>query len=191
MMSWLRNPFKSDKRRQRTPEDVAQFYKGLGFFAGAGAADVIRRYTEESGKPPNPAKPLDDAELLSLSENDVWADDQEADVCSENKVYEEVLAQWAAISRGAFAPSAITEKWDSEKGPVTVSFQLNGQLVSVLPRYNDDWIDMEILLQINRLIGTSGYQFECTDLGNRALVLCLTPAEKETMKKERDFPFFW
>jgi hypothetical protein len=190
-MSWLSNPFKSDKRRQGTPEDVVRFYKGLGFFAGAAAADVIRQYREELGQPPNPAKSWDDAELLSFSENDVWADDQEADVCAGNKIYEEVLPQWAAISRGAFAPSAIAEKWDSEEGPVTVSFQLNGQAVSVLPLYKDDWIDMEILLQINRLIGTSGYQFQCTDLGNMAVVLCLTPAEKEAMKKERDFPFFW
>jgi len=81
--------------------------------------------------------------------------------------------------------------WDSEHGPVTVSFHLDGNLVSVRPLYKDDWIDMEILLQINRLIAASGYQFEATDLGNMAVVLCLTGAEKEAMKKERDFPFFW
>src|SRR5215471_14940715 len=171
-MTWLGKLLTSDRKRRDSPEDVVRFYQGLGFFAGADPAAVIRRYVDDFGGPPNPAKRWDDAELLTLSDNDVWADDQEADVCPENRVYEEVVAQWAAISHGAFTPSGITEMWDSEHGPVTVSFHLDGNLVSVRPLYKDDWIDMEILLRINRLIAASGYQFEATDLGNTAVVLC-------------------
>ena len=190
LMSWFNKIFKSDSRAS-APEDVVRFYQQLGFFAGADRAAVVQGYTEEHGAPPDAAKPWDDVFLLSGAEGEVWADDPEADVCAENEVYSEVLPQWARISHGAFAPAGISEHWESDSGPITLSFQLGGQPASVSPNYQDDWIDLEVLRQINALIASSGRHFECAVDGNFALVLCLTPEQKATMQTQRQFPFAW
>ena len=192
-MSWFKNLFNSngDRPGMSGPEAVIVFYQQLGFFAGAAPATVVRRYTTDHREPPDSQKPWDDVFLLSYADGEVWASDPEADVCAENEIYSEVLPQWASVSCGTFAPSDITEHWESENGPIVLSFQLGGQPASVTPSYQDDWIDLEVLLQINRLITPSGRQFECAVDGNFVLVLCLTSEQKSRMQIERKFPFAW
>jgi hypothetical protein len=190
-MSWFSKISKGDSARPNSPEEVVRFYQRLGFFADANPVAVVQQYTEEHGTLPDPGKPWDDVFLLAHSEGDVWADDLEADVCPENEVYSCVLPQWARISHGAFAPAGIMEHWDDEGGPITLGFEFGEQQVSVSPRYHDDWIDLEVLRQINALIAPSGRQFECAVDGNFALVLCLTPEQKATMQTQRRFPFVW
>jgi len=190
-MSWFSTIFKGDAPRANSPEEVVRFYQQLGFFTGADPAAVVQRYTAEYDAPPDPSKRWDDVFLLSYSKGDVWADDPEADVCAENEVYSEILPKWARISHGAFAPGAITEEWDDESGPITLRFDLGGSAESVSPNYQDDWIDLEVLRQVNALIVKSGRQFECAVDGNFALVLCLTPEQKATMRTQRGFPFAW
>jgi len=191
-MSWFSKILKSDSAKTSSPEDVIRFYQRLGFFAGADVATVVQRYSDDHGESPNAAKPpWDDVFLLAYSDGDVWADDPEADVCAEHEVYSEVLPQWARISHGAFAIGGISEHWDGDSGPITLSFQLGDRQASVSPSYQDDWIDLEVLRQINALIAPSGRQFECAVDGNFALVLCLTPEQKTTMQTQRRFPFAW
>jgi hypothetical protein len=134
-MGWLNRIFtgSSGESSARSPDEVLRFYQSLGFFAGADPGEVIQRYRDDYGEPPNPGKPWDDVFLLGLAKDEVWADDPEADVCAENLVYAEVLPHWASISRGAFAPEGITERWESESGPITLSFELGGQPASVSP----------------------------------------------------------
>jgi len=190
-MSWFTKIFKSESGRASTAEEVIRLYQQLGFFVGADPAAVVQRYFDDHRKPPNASEPWDDVFLLAYSEGNVWEGDLEADVCAHNEVYSEVLPEWARISRGAFAPSAITEHWESETGPITLSFQLGGQPASLSPGYHDDWIDLKILQQINGLIALSGHQFECAVDCNFVLVLCLTPEQKRTMQTQRQFPFAW
>jgi len=190
-MSWFSKIFAAGSGSASTPDEVVRFYQRLGFFAGADPATVIQQYTDERGEAPNASKPWDDVFLLAYSKGDAWADDPEADVCAENEVYSEVLARWAGISHGAFAPSGITEHWESDVGPITLGIQLGGRQVSLSPNYQDDWIDLEVLRQINSLITPSGRQFECAVDGNFALVLCLTAEQKTTMQTQRQFPFAW
>jgi len=129
--------------------------------------------------------------LLAYAEGDVWVGDPEADVCAENQVYREVLGEWAIISKGAFTPTSIREDWETDTGPVEVSFDLAGRLTKVSPAYENDWIDLKVLRQINALIATSDRQFECAADVNFALVLCLTWEQKQRMGLERSFPFMW
>ena len=175
----------------KTPDDVVRFYQELGFFAGIDPASVVQRYAHDYGRPPTANNPWDDVFLLAYAEGEVWADDPEADVCAENEVYSEVLAQWARISHGAFTPTEVTEHWESESGPITLTFNLGSRTSSVSPSYQDDWIDLEVLRQINAIIGPSGRQFECAVDGNFVLVLCLTIEQKITMQTQRKFPFAW
>jgi hypothetical protein len=169
-------------------EDVIRFYQELGFFKGADPGYIVGRYTDDMGEPPRDDRPWDDVYLFAYS-NEVWSDDPEADVCVGNRVYSEVLPEWASISNGAFAPSDIREHWATETGPVTLTFQLAGQRVSVSPSCQDDWIDLDVLQQINSLIASSGRQFEFTVDGNFAVVMCLTPDQKKAMLERRSFPF--
>jgi hypothetical protein len=190
-MSSLNENSKGDSPRAGSREDVIRFYQHLGFFKAVEPATVIQRYIDGYGEPPSADNRWDDVFLLAYAEGEVWAEDPEADVCADNEVYSEVLPEWARISQGAFLPDNITEDWESETGPVTVSFDLGGQPASVSPSYQDDWIDLEVLHQINQLIAASGRQFECAVDGNFALVLCLTPDQKRTMQGQRNFPFAW
>ncbi len=190
-MNWFTRVFKGDGGRANDPESVVRFYQRLGFFGHVDPATVVRRYVEDHGNPPNPAEVWDQVFLLAYSEGDVWSGDPEADVCAENEVYSEVLVEWARISGGAFSPVDIREEWDGEEGPITLSFGLGGHRVSVAPSYQDDWIDLEVLRQINGLIQSSGRQFECAVDGNFVLVLCLTADQKAKMRAERQFPFAW
>jgi hypothetical protein len=167
------------------------YYQELGFFPDADPSDVIQRYAEAHGEPPNPADPWHDVSLLASSPQGVWADDPECDVSMGNKGYTRVLPLWARISRGAFVPSHIREQWESETGPIRVTFRLDARTVSVAPRYRNDRLDLEVLRQINRLIAATGRQFECASDRNFALVLCLTGEQKRRLQVERGFPFAW
>lgn len=190
-MSWLDKFFNRIPTGLSTPDEVVRFYQRLGFFAGQDPVSILHRYSEEHGSPLDPSDPWDDAFLLAFSDGDVWASDPEADVCVQNEVYSEVLPEWASISAGAFMPTDISEAWESPEGPITVSFLLGGRPSTLSPEYQDDWIDLAVLKQINALIVPSGRQFECAVDGNFALVLCLTSAQKEAMRTQRRFPFVW
>lgn len=194
-MRWIKNWFLRTAKPQptaySTPEAVIRFYQDVGFFTDSKAVNVLKRWTAEMGGFPDPSKRWDDAYLLRLSVGDVWADDPEADVCAENRVYSEVLLEWANVSHGAFNPRDIDEQWEGEKGPVHLAFTLAGRPAKISPAYQNDWIDLEVLRQINDLIAASGRQFECATDCNFALVVCLTPEQKQRMRTERNFPFAW
>jgi hypothetical protein len=189
-MSWFNKIFKGGGAS--SPEEVVRFYQELGFFMGYHAYQVVQLYADEHGEQPNPERVWDDVLLLKYSKG-VWVDDPEADVCAANQVYSRVLPQWARISHNAFAPMDVTEHWESDKGPIAVSFQLRGheEPVSVSPHFQDDWIDLAVLQQINELIAPSGRQFQCVVDGNLAMVMCLTPEERVAMQTKRQFPFAW
>lgn len=172
-----------------TPTEVIGFYQEMGFFDGVTPEEVIEAYLVDWGELPDPWQKWDDAFLLSYSASRVWADDAEADVCAENKVYTGVLPAWAEASQGAFAPENIEERWESETGPVHLSFTLDGTARTLSPRYLDDWLDVDVLAQANEWLADRAYT-GFSD-GNYSLVLCLTPEERERMERVRTFPFTW
>ena len=174
-----------------TPEDVVRYYQQLGFFVGAEPPAIVEQYREDHGALPDPGNPWDDVFLLTYAKHEAWADDPEADVCAENMVYSRVLPEWAKISQGSFPLTKIDENWETEEGPVRLQLQMGDRTLLITPKFYNDWMDLDILLQINRLIAGSGRRFECALDGNFALVLCLTSKQKKTMKRQRCFPFAW
>jgi hypothetical protein len=190
-MGWLSKFFKPESKIANTPEDVVRFYQQLGFFVGADPAAVIEEYTARHGTPPKAGNRWDDVFLLACADGEVWSEDPEADVCAENAVYSEVLPEWSRISHGAFVPTGLSEHWESDHGPITLSFELDGWHAIVSPNYLNDWIDLDVLQKINQLIADSNRRFESAVDGNFALVLCLTPEQKSAMQTLRQFPFAW
>jgi hypothetical protein len=124
-------------------------------------------------------------ELLAAAEDTarVWWRDLEADVADGNGVYAATLEEWAAISDGAFAPSAVEEAWASDEGPVTIDFELDGTRLRLEPAYAEDWVDARIATPINELIAASGRRFEFVKAFDQtAFVMALTVAERDALE---------
>jgi hypothetical protein len=160
----------------------------LGFLNYAPAEGVLRRFEEQWGRPPDPHRSTDDVWLLSLDEARVWSDDPEADAAG-NQVYCEVLAELSAIAGGVFEPSRIEEYWETDEGPILVSFWLANKQYVVDPFFQDDWLDLTILLQLNHLIAPSGKQFVCAGDVNHAIVFVTDDETRKVLEEIRRFPF--
>lgn len=119
----------------------------------------------------------------------IWWRDTEADVFMDNHVYEEVLGEWARISNGAFQPENITEHWDSEQGPLRITFDLDGQPRELHPAVQDDWLDMNIVAEINRMIESTGRRFAMHVPDQTAVLMCVTPDERRRLENERGWSF--
>lgn len=130
--------------------------------------------------------------LLRADATRVWWEDTEADVCATNQVYVETLRAWAGISRGAFSPQDVTETWESDEGPITVRFTLDGVERTLHPECLDDWLDLEILVPLNDWLRHTGYAFELYEAFDQtAFIVVLTPDEKARLERERGWRFAW
>ena len=162
----------------------------LGFFADRPdlsnediSQRVEARLDELYGGELLPDDPLLELIVASLDDARVWWGDLEADVGHGSDAYVATLEQWAAISKGAFAPEDIRETWDSEAGPVTVAFALDGENVELKPEYLEDWIDPRILAPINERIAGSGRRFELFQAFDQsAFVMALTNRERDALE---------
>jgi hypothetical protein len=129
---------------------------------------------------------LADMVLLLGDRRRVWWRDLEGVFASED-AYVTTLTEWAAISRSAFAPEEIIERWHSEDGPADIEFVLGGRHHRVVhPNLRDDFLNIAIISEINRLIGDSGYRFAvCDNLGVPNWVVALTGEEEARLRRER------
>ena len=57
--------------------------------------------------------------------------------------------------------------------------------------WDDDWIDLDVLRQLNAEIAQSGRQFAYAVDVNHSVVVCLTSEQKDRMSQQRKFPFAW
>lgn len=173
-----------------------KYFRSLGFFAehtGLSDEQLAAHLTDAAKERHgviNPGDELADLMLLSLDQQRVWWEDTEADVCAENKVYAETLRAWSAISRGTFAPENIVETWKTERGPVLVEFNFKGKPAALHPSYMDDYIDINILQSVNRLVVDTGIQFRLHAIFDQtAFIVALTLDEKKKLEKERGWRF--
>ena len=126
--------------------------RALGFFEDPGRTDedvaeeLAEDYEFTWNEPPDPTKPLIELELLTFDDARVWWEDTEADVAQGNDAYIEALEALRRISRGAFRPTAVTETWDGPTGPLHIVFLLDGMRRVIRPRYLNDFLDIEGLI---------------------------------------------
>jgi hypothetical protein len=133
---------------------------------------------------------LADMILLLGDRSRVWWRDLEGVFAGED-AYVTTLTEWATISRGAFAPEQIIERWHSDDGPADIDFMLGSQRYRVAhPNLRDDFLNIAILSDINRLIGDSGYHFAvCDNLGMPNWVVALTREEEDRLRHDRGWSF--
>lgn len=139
---------------------------------------------------PNPLYGVTDLSLLAMDKDAVWWHDTEADVFMGNNVYVRVLREWGSISRGTFLPEHIEEVWESADGPVEIRFAHHGDRFTIYAESFGDYLDLRVLLQINRLIRDSGIRFELYEAFDQsAFIIALTPLEKQKLEVERNWRF--
>lgn len=190
-MSFLGDFF--SKQRKMSIDEVVEFYMKFGFFGGGDPKStterLVARYREAWGDAPDPGKPWDDVFMLALDEERVWQDDPECDVCEENKVYTETLQEWSRISQGIFQPQGIEEVWEGERGPISVHLTLGSTRHTLRPKWDNDWLDLNILTPINELIAKSGKHLACASDVNFAIVFPIDQQGRKQLTSVRRFPF--
>ena len=187
-MGWFADLFRSHLRM--SPPQVVRFYQELGFLGSERPDEILLRFEQQMGRPLDPLKPWDDAHLLSFDRDRVWSFDPNCDLCAEGQDYSRALREWSRVSGGVFVPADIEERWDSETGPIAMNFTLNGVRHSVRPEYLDDYLDLAILTEINRLMTETGRQFACAwDWANFAIVFAVNADARRRLRNVRQFPF--
>ena len=182
---------------RRSLAEFVDDYRAVGFFGGENPAVAARRIAREHerewGEAPPLATRLDELTLLAYDKRRVWFADLERDVIDGNDAYVEAFGEWARISRGAFRPRAVSERWAGEEGPVTIAFELGGERHEVHAAGQGDFLDLCVLTSgINPLIAGSGRQFAVyrpdAGLGQEAFVVALTAQERAALER-RDWTF--
>jgi hypothetical protein len=181
--------------------DFADFYKPLGFFAVLKemsneefAEELIKLAKNEATPFKRPYWYLEQW-ILNYDEYRVCGGDMERDVGPPmdgefDGEYVEFIEELKNISCGNFNPQEISEVWDSDEGPVSVTFKINNVTYEVNPVVDDDWLDPSIIKGINKSIANTGHKFYAVyDQGQGYWFYCLTEDEMKILKKERKYKF--
>lgn len=169
-------------------ESLAAFvreYQHFDFFEGDSADDIVRAYERDfEERPAVPASRSDELALLGYDRDRAWFSDIELDVAEGNDIYVDTFAEWARISRGAFKPSDVRERWHGEDGPVTISFTLDGRKRTIEAAPQGDFLDLCVLPAINELIDRRRFELYRPDaaLGQVAFIVALTAEEKRALE---------
>ena len=119
-----------------------------------------------------------------------WSETEGASVSRNNQEYLRAFERWSEISRGYFLPQDLKETWETESESVAIEFTINGMKQRIKPEYFEEYMDLEILVEINLLIAQTGYRFEVCELSpDWNLVIVLSLAEKERIERERRLEF--
>ncbi len=176
--------------------EAVRFYRPLGFFEHeakltdeALAKKLMKQLREEYGEAQiDRSDPrFSDHYLLALDRDQVWADDLEADVAAGNDVYATVIADWAKLSAGQLKVSKVTERWESDDGPVTLKFSINGTPTEITIKQKDDWIDpIDILEALNQALKGSGYHYAFGAVDQTGYVVFAKQTALDAMRRERN-----
>lgn len=142
----------------------------------------IKKYNGEF----SPSFPTSESHLVRYDTKRVWLGQFEYEAMNENNEYVKILNALSNISNGAFAPSEI--KQTGEQGGITINFKLKGAPIIMKAEGKLDWLDMNILKDINKMIRETGLQFYIYDLRDGTfLVVCLTAEERKNLSKEKNW----
>lgn len=155
------------------------------------ANEIRLKHIEDWGENPETKGILDDYIILKYGSGKIWWKDTEADVLNGNNVYVHTLNEWAEISENSFSPMKIIEKWKTDEGPIVVEFELNQKPHAFYPEYLDDYIDIDILKKINKLMPNEKNQFEwVVPFDQTAFVMWVSKVEKRDLIR-RGWRFSW
>lgn len=170
--------------------------RSLGFFTGWDGDDAMvaarleedRRRSTGAGFEPGEGV-WSELELAAGDHARVWWADTEADVQAGAKVYERVIRQWAAISRGIFLPARARERWESDEGPVDVAVDLDGQEHELRVSWLGDFIDVDGLLeQVNDILVDRARRFVPVTTGDQTAYVIMVDRREQKVLLDRGWP---
>jgi len=156
----------------------------------------INDYTQLYKSYYDPGMSLSAIELASLDEDKMLYLDLEADVCNENKIYCEVIKMFDKLGKEDFNPTQISEFWESETGPIHVSFVQGSDTTKIDPTYLDDWLHESVFIECQKQIekkgkyrlvyslGVDGYGY-----GQSVVLMRLTIKEQNVLERAFDWKF--
>ncbi|QHW33233.1 hypothetical protein GZH47_22215 [Paenibacillus rhizovicinus] len=187
--------------RQQRIQDAFNYYKQLGFYKDTQLTveDVTEKINKENQfsqffDPFSPSEEnyyfaFGDLFVWGLDNSKTWFKDLEMDVVEGNNAYVKTLKEWSDISQGEFILTDVHEEWKSTEGPVNVYFTLNNKQYKYKLSKQSDFINMEILKDINKLIDDTGFQYYSIAMDQSVFVVLLTENEKERIESDRAVPF--
>jgi hypothetical protein len=138
----------------------------------------------------DPGMELQTYQVLMLDRDKVVYGDAESGVGKGNNQYVALLKAFSAVSGELFNPTDIVENWESETGPIRVSFKETGEEVAFQPAYHDDWFSDEVFTVINQQMTKRGkdkfYMFLARDgwgLGQNFLYVRMTELQRQGLQK--------
>lgn len=170
---------------------TARYFRAMGFFlkysglsdeelASRIMDDVCRQWDEPCPLGAEKDPQLADMYLLATDTGRTWQGDLEF-VYPGESAYVQFLNRLAAISRGAFRPLDVVEKWSGERGPVSVEFAVDGRRYKFIHR-GGDMLDVSIIRTVNGAIKDRGIRFEaCDNMGMPSFIVGLTQEEREKL----------
>jgi hypothetical protein len=173
--------------KERSLPEFVRAYRRAGFFAGEPPAQAAKRieaaYRSEWEEEPRIRTRFDELSLLYYDRDRVWFEDIERDVLEGNDAYVDAFDEWAKISRGAFRPRDVREEWNGERA--TIRFTLDGREHSVEAAPQGDFLDLCVLLSLNRLLDRRQFALYRPDtaLGQSAFVVAVTDRERRTLER--------
>lgn len=188
------------------PEEVAyiedwlarlvEFYRRFGFFGAyrkMSVEEVVDKLVElelAEGRVYDPDELTADIQALRWDKVRVWTEDPFRKIVPEEKVYEETLGIWSKISRKAFEPEKVKERWESPQGGVWVEMMIHEHPYILEVLHQDYVVDLEIIKEINQLMLHPFLRFHiCDAVDDIMSVLVLTPEERVQIERERGLVF--
>jgi hypothetical protein len=157
----------------------------------------MREHSKIFGYEYDPGRNLSDQQLASQDSRKVLHFDLEADVCKENKVYTWLLQRLNELSGIDNLITEVIEEWESETGPIKLSYKLNDEKNVSQPEYLDDWVDQTFidmtLEKISKVINEPFHICLGPDedwLGQDVSYMRLTTEEREILEEKLNWKFF-
>lgn len=125
--------------------------------------------------------------IAQLDPKRVWWHDLEADVLNGNMVYVRAVKEFAELSGGFLQADQIKEEWESDNGPVHISFQDGKTLRAFQLKSNDDWYDEEFFDSMEKFMTANGspYNFYIyIGTGQDVFIIRLNKLEKEMIEQK-------
>ena len=143
----------------------------------------------------DPGMNLEPIEIAEYDETKLLFLDLEADVFNGNDVYKLVINRFSEISDGKFNPTELNEIWESNGGPIKVSFISDNEITEFEPEYNSDWLHESVFeicrkkvadkkVRLVYCLGKDGYGY-----GQAIAIMRLTESEQEILENELKWKF--
>lgn len=125
--------------------------------------------------------------IAQLDPKRVWWHDLEADVLNGNMVYADAVKEFVELSGGYLRAEHIKEEWETDNGPIHISFQ-DGDTLRTFPlKSYDDWYDEDFFNHMEKFMTANGspYKFYVyIGTGQDAFVIRLSKTEKEMVERK-------